>query len=152
MSVMNDIAEARASALSLRASAGACSPAQGPLTFRLTRAADSLDGVVLIAVRGIERIEELEQELRKFQVPELTPTGEADVDDALRAVYNRLEHARQRVVEGLRAADRFDHAIVNIVLVMLDQQVAGELIDADVNMGRQLSRLRARLQSIVVSP
>lgn len=84
MSVMNDIAEARASALSLRTSAKACTPEQGALKFRLTRAADSLDGVVLIAVHGIERIDELEQELRKFQVRALTPVEGADIGDALR--------------------------------------------------------------------
>jgi hypothetical protein len=56
MNAMSQIAEAHASALSLRASAGACSPAQGPLKFRLIRAAESLDAVVLIAVCGIERI------------------------------------------------------------------------------------------------
>lgn len=67
MNVMNDIAEARASALSLRASARACGPEQGALKFRLMRAAESLDAVVAIAVRGIERIETLETELRQFR-------------------------------------------------------------------------------------
>jgi hypothetical protein len=63
MNAMNDVAEARASALSLRASAKACTPEQGSLKFRLARAAESLDAMVLIAVRGIERIEQLEQQL-----------------------------------------------------------------------------------------
>jgi len=67
MNVMSDLAEARASALSLRASAKACGSEQGALKFRLTRAADSLDAVVTIAMRGIERIEELEQELRALK-------------------------------------------------------------------------------------
>lgn len=63
MNAMNDVAEARASALSLRASARACTPAQGSLKFRLTRAAESLDAMVLLAVRGFDRIEQLEQQL-----------------------------------------------------------------------------------------
>jgi hypothetical protein len=63
MNVMNQIAEARASALSLRASAKACSREQGALKFRLMRAAESLDAMVLLAVRGLDRIEQLEQQL-----------------------------------------------------------------------------------------
>jgi hypothetical protein len=59
MNVMNEIAEARASALSLRASAKACTGEQGALKFRLTRAAESLDRMVLLAMRGIERVEQL---------------------------------------------------------------------------------------------
>ncbi|WP_161816538.1 hypothetical protein [Steroidobacter agaridevorans] len=64
---MSQIAEARASALSLRASAKACRREQGALKFRLERAAESLDSIVLIAVRGIERIEQLEHELRQLK-------------------------------------------------------------------------------------
>ncbi|GFE91532.1 hypothetical protein [Steroidobacter agaridevorans] len=67
MNAMPEIAEARASALSLRASAGACAPGQGPLKFRLMRAAESLDAIVLIAVRAIERIEVLEGELQQLR-------------------------------------------------------------------------------------
>src|SRR5688500_14529968 len=63
MNAMNDVAEARATALSLRASAKACTAEQGPLKFRLTRAAESLDAMVLLAVRGFDRIEQLEQRL-----------------------------------------------------------------------------------------
>lgn len=63
MNAMNQIAEARANALSLRASARACTPEQGSLKFRLTRAAESLDAMVLLAVRGFDRIEQLEQQL-----------------------------------------------------------------------------------------
>ena len=63
MNAMNDVAEARATALSLRASAKACTPEQGPLKFRLTRAAESLDAMVLLAVRGFDRVEQLEQQL-----------------------------------------------------------------------------------------
>lgn len=62
MNVMSQIAEARASALSLRASAQAFALEQGALKFRLTRAAESLDAMVLIAVRALDRIEVLEQE------------------------------------------------------------------------------------------
>lgn len=156
MNVMNDIAEARASALSLRASAKACTSEQGPLRFRLARAADALDAVVLIAVRGIERIEQLEQELRKVHVRTLTSVEESDFGDALRAVHQRLGHARACVADGMRAVDRLDHAIINIVLVLLDQGVAAELTDARLrgdgkrelassDTGKQVARLRARL-------
>lgn len=67
MTVMGQITEARATALSLRASAKACTAEQGALKFRLMRAAESLDAMVLLAVRGIERIEVLEQELRQLK-------------------------------------------------------------------------------------
>lgn len=60
---MSQIVEARASALSLRASAKACMPDQGALKFRLMRAAESLDATVLLAVRGFDRLEQLEQQL-----------------------------------------------------------------------------------------
>jgi hypothetical protein len=63
MNAMNDVAEARATALSLRASAKACTREQGALKFRLTRAAESLDAMVLLVVRGFDRIEQLEQQL-----------------------------------------------------------------------------------------
>lgn len=67
MNAMNQIAEARASALSLRASARACTHVQNALKFRLARAAESLDAMVLLAVLGIERIERLELELRQLK-------------------------------------------------------------------------------------
>lgn len=63
MNAMNDVAEARATALSLRGSAKACTREQGALKFRLMRAADSLDAMVLLAVRGFDRVEQLEQQL-----------------------------------------------------------------------------------------
>ena len=63
MNVTDEIAEARASALSLRASAKACGSEQGALKFRLMRAAEALDGMVLLSVRGLDRVEELEQQL-----------------------------------------------------------------------------------------
>ena len=67
MNVMNEIAEARAMALTLQASARACGPEQGSLKLRLTRAAKVLNAMVLLAVRSIERIEELERELRQLK-------------------------------------------------------------------------------------
>lgn len=83
MNAMNQIAEARASALSLRASAKACTGEQGALKFRLTRAAESLDAVVLIAVRGIERVEQLESALRlTVAVLEGKPCRQQALDDA----------------------------------------------------------------------
>jgi hypothetical protein len=63
MNAMNDVAEARATALSLRASAKACTREQGALKFRLMRAAESLDAMVLLAVRGFDCIEQLKQQL-----------------------------------------------------------------------------------------
>ena len=166
MNVMNDIAEARASALSLRASAKACTPEHGALKFRLTRAAESLDAMVMLAVRGIERIEELEHELRQLQpgkVHAQTPAEDADVGDALREVHNRLEHARERIAEGMRVVDRFDHAIIINVLALIDHHVAVELTDARIQrdsareqamhaMNRQIARLRAKLRVMQVSP
>jgi hypothetical protein len=67
MNAMNQIAEARASALSLQASAKACAIEQRALKYRLVGAAESLDAMVLLAVRGIERVEALEQELAQLR-------------------------------------------------------------------------------------
>lgn len=64
MNAISQIAEARASALSLRASAQACGPEHGALKLRLRRAAESIDATALLAMRGIDRVERLEQELR----------------------------------------------------------------------------------------
>jgi len=99
MNAMNDVAEARASALSLRASAKACTREQGALKFRLTRAAESLDAMVLLAMRGIERIEQLERELRELKAttaaappPEApnSPVLVSDVDVAPLALAARI--------------------------------------------------------------
>jgi hypothetical protein len=79
MNAMNDVAEARATALSLRASAKACTPEQGPLKFRLMRAAESLDAMVLLAVRGFDRIEQLEQQLTARTVGDGEPADGAAV-------------------------------------------------------------------------
>jgi hypothetical protein len=67
MDVVSDIAEARATALVLRATAKALRGVRGPLMFRLNRAADALDGMAALAVRCLERIKPLEQELRQFR-------------------------------------------------------------------------------------
>jgi hypothetical protein len=67
MDVMSGIAEARATALVLRATAKVVRAEQGSLMFRLNRAADTLDGMVALAVRCLERIKELEQEVRQFR-------------------------------------------------------------------------------------
>ena len=77
MNAMNDVAEARATALSLRASAKACTPEQGSLKFRLMRAAESLDAMVLLALRGFERVEQLEQQLTATTVGGGEPAGDA---------------------------------------------------------------------------
>lgn len=67
MNAMNEIAEARAAALVLRATGRAVRGEQDSLRLQLIRAAESLDAIVLLAIRGIERIEQLEQELRQFK-------------------------------------------------------------------------------------
>lgn len=67
MDVMSGIAEARATALVLRATAKAVRADQSSLMYRLNRAADVLDGMVALAVRCLERIEQLEQELRQLR-------------------------------------------------------------------------------------
>ena len=77
MNAMNEVAEARATALSLRASAKACAREQGALKFRLTRAAESLDAMVLLAVRGLDRIEQLEQQLAAVTAGSGEPDGRA---------------------------------------------------------------------------
>jgi hypothetical protein len=67
MDVMSDIAEARATALVLRATAKSVRGDQGPLRFRLDRAARTLDNMVALALRCLVRIKELEHELRQFR-------------------------------------------------------------------------------------
>lgn len=69
MSLSHEIAEARAAALVLRASATACGSEQDALKVRLVRAADTLNGLVLLCVRAFERIAQLEAQLG------LKPTG-----------------------------------------------------------------------------
>jgi hypothetical protein len=75
MNAMNDVAEARASALSLRASSKACTAEQGALKFRLVCAAESLDAMVLLALRAIVRIEQLEQQLAAITAESRVPAG-----------------------------------------------------------------------------
>ena len=83
MNAMSQIAEARASALSLRASAKACAPEQGALKFRLMRAAESVDAMVLLAMRGIGRVEQLESALRlTVAALEGKPCRQQALDDA----------------------------------------------------------------------
>lgn len=65
MSVTSQLAEARATAEVLRATARAVRPAGFGLTLRLYRAADTLDGMVALALRCLERIEQLEQDVRQ---------------------------------------------------------------------------------------
>jgi len=67
MDGMSDLAEARATALVLRATAKSVRGEPGSLMFRLNRAADTLDGMVALALRCLERIKQLEQELRQFR-------------------------------------------------------------------------------------
>jgi len=65
MSVMSQLAEARATAEVLRATARAVRLERFGLTLRLYRTADALDGIVALAMRCLERIEQLEQEVRR---------------------------------------------------------------------------------------
>jgi hypothetical protein len=86
MNAMNQIAEARATALSLRASAKACTREQGALKFRLMRAAESLDVMVLLAVSGLDRIEQLEQQLAAMTAGSGEPVERAAPDsDSVRS-------------------------------------------------------------------
>lgn len=64
---MHDIAEARATALVLRSTARVVRAEQGALRFRMLKAADALDGMTALVVRCLERIEQLEQELRTLR-------------------------------------------------------------------------------------
>ena len=66
MNVTHEISEARATALVLRSTARAVRGEQDSLRYRLLQAADALDAMVLLAARGIERTEQLEQELRQL--------------------------------------------------------------------------------------
>jgi hypothetical protein len=61
------VAEARATALVLRATARAIRAEQGALYVRLNRAADVLDTMVALVVRCLDRIEQLQQALRIAQ-------------------------------------------------------------------------------------
>ena len=67
MNASSEIAEARATALVVRATAKVVRAERGPLMFRLNRAADALDAMVALAMRCLERIEQLEQELRRLR-------------------------------------------------------------------------------------
>ena len=66
MSARSELVEARVTAEVLRATARALRGEQGPLRFRLNRAADALDGVVALATRCLTHIERLEQHVRQL--------------------------------------------------------------------------------------
>jgi hypothetical protein len=87
MNAMNQIADARATALSLRASAKACTREQGALKFRLMRAAESLDAMVLLAVRGFDKTNAL---LIATQFA-ANHECEFDASDAVAAIIVRVE-------------------------------------------------------------
>jgi hypothetical protein len=134
MIVMHDIAEARASALSLRATAQACGSEQGPLRFRLKRAAESLEAMVLLAVRGIDRVEQLEQELRQLK-------AEPDKTHAL-------------MIACGSTLDTEDFELILRALDVLDRLMKAELADRqDTAAGETRSRIlivRAKLQAMEV--
>lgn len=93
MNVMSEIVEARASAISLRASARACGPEHGPLKCRLMRATCVLNSMVLLAIRGIRYIEVLEAALREC-VAEMQAWDRMD---------DRTERTRAAIERALRA-------------------------------------------------
>jgi hypothetical protein len=65
MKARPDLAEALATSQMLRATARAFRGGeQSPLFFRLNRAANVLDAVAALAMRSLDRIEQLEEELR----------------------------------------------------------------------------------------
>lgn len=88
--------------------------------------------------------------------------ADADIALVLGEVHKKLEHARERIALGLvgmSALDKWDHAIINLVLVMLDHRAAVELIDARsqldnkkemavLAMSRQIARVRSILQVV----
>ena len=130
MSVMDDIAEARATAVSLRASAKACTPEQNALKLRLARAASALEGMVLVARRGIERIEQLEQELRQLKAPPAdapsSPVLVNGVDVAPLALAARILHlVTEEVDSELRASVQTACGIVQEVFDDLREASAG---------------------------
>jgi len=65
--VRRQIAEARATAIVLHATARACRGFDGPMRFRLNRAADALDSMVLLAVRSLRRAKRLARTLREIK-------------------------------------------------------------------------------------
>ena len=67
MNASSEMAEARATAIVLRATAKVVRAEQGALRLRLNRSADVLDGMVALVVRYLERIKQLEQELRQLR-------------------------------------------------------------------------------------
>lgn len=134
MNAMQEIAEARASALSLRASAQACGREQGPLKFRLMRAAESLDGIVVLAVRGLERIAALERQL-------MTATASG----------NSIT-----IAEG-SALNSNDCELILRALDVLDRLMQAELANKkqDAAAGETRSRIlivRAKVHAMQVSP
>lgn len=66
MNAASQLAEALATSQALRATARAVRAEQGPLHFRLNRAADVLDSMVALAMHCLERIEQLEQDVSRL--------------------------------------------------------------------------------------
>ena len=100
MNAASQIAEARASAISLRATAKACKGEQAALKFRLTRAAESLDATALLAMRGIERVEQFEQELRELTRNALTEADGTQLAPLERLLRRAVNHARTAFDSG----------------------------------------------------
>jgi hypothetical protein len=71
MSAIPEVVEAHVVAQVLRATARALRGEHGGLHARLNRAADVLDGVVVLVMRSLERIEQLEGQVRKLKAGEL---------------------------------------------------------------------------------
>lgn len=165
MSDLTALAEARASALSLRASAKACTHEQGALMFRLTRAAESLDAVVGIAARALGRVKQLEQK-------PFTPTALEAMCGALAALEGKP--CRQQAIDDLRVAiaaeerqaregehsasllhinsalDSDDYALLLLALEMLDRHAVEELTEA-ANSTKHAAVLATRSHIAVVS-
>lgn len=95
-------------------------------------------------------------------MPALTFAEGADVGAALHQAHRRLKNAR--IAEGMRqsALDRFEHAIINVVLVLLDHHTSAQLTDARIRrdskkqvasivLSKHIARLRAMLLVIPVA-
>lgn len=67
MILSNEIAEAGAIERGLRDAASVCTPSQGALRARLVVAAEKVQQLVQLVTHAVERIEQLELELRQLK-------------------------------------------------------------------------------------
>lgn len=151
MNLSHEIAEALASALSLRASANACGPEHGALKFRLVHAAESLDAMVALAVRGLDRIAEIEQQLT-------TPTAGGTAPGGRRTHQARDDGGAidmptsALTIAGAGALGSEDCELILRALDVLDGLMRDELVNkqqaALINIRSRLLIVRAKMSAI----